>query len=144
MERQRRGEDFSLLVDDLRRREPAGALAAASHRGRHPARRYWVVALLGWCVLAVLAHVTLRSEPLVAADVRSDLIQLLEKSRAAVESGRSRDGRLPVVLPDPACARLVAYTVNGAGDAYVLRAGLAGRTLVWNSLVPDRFEEFHW
>ncbi len=146
MDRQRQGGDFSLLVDDLRRREPVGhpngGGGPVSRRGR--TRRAAGLALVGWCVCALLAHFTLGARAPAAADVRADLIQLLEKSRAAVESGRSRGGELPAVLPDPTCARLVAYAVNGAGDAYELRAGLAGRTLVWSSLVPDRFEEFTW
>ncbi|MCB1954613.1 MAG: hypothetical protein KDG55_03005 [Rhodocyclaceae bacterium] len=146
MDRQEQGEDFSLLVDDLRRREKAGqpdaVPAPVSVQSR--TRRTLLLALGGWGLAALLAQLTLGQRSPAAAEIRSDLIQLLERSRAAVESGRTRDGRLPELLPDPTCARLVTYTVNGGGDAYELRAGFAGMTMTWNSLLPGRFEEYLW
>lgn len=135
-------EDFSLLVDDLRRRGVRAPERPQQDRLGSRLRVGLVVAAL--CVLALLIHFAPTDGVPGLARVRSDLMVLLEKSRMSVENGRSQDGRLPPVLPDPACARLVTYTVNGAGDAYELRAGYSGMTMTWNSLVPERFEEYLW
>lgn len=142
-ERPPAGDEFSLLVDDVRRREAqrrAQVPPEAVARDERHLRLSWL--LLAWSVLAVLVFMAVPAAGPGAAQVRADLLHLLERSRASVESSLLREGHLPGVLPDPALARLVDYAAGPAAGAYELRATLVGQTIVWRSQEPARFEEF--
>jgi len=135
---------FSMLVEDLRDRGTESAKledTVPEIADEIQLRVVWTIA--AWFAALVLIWLALPAGPPPAARVRADLLHVLERSRAAIEQGRGRDGELPVQLPEPSLASVVAYRAHEGSDEYDLRVSLAGQTIVWRSRRPGIFEESH-
>ncbi len=139
-----RDAGFSMLVEDLRNRGTASAKLEDSVpeiADEIQLRVVWTVA--AWFAALMLIWLALPAGPPPAARVRADLLHVLERSRAAIEEGRGRGGELPLQLPEPSLASVVAYRAYEGSDDYDLRVSLAGQTIVWRSRQPGIFEESH-
>ncbi|MCB1914133.1 MAG: hypothetical protein KDG52_00215 [Rhodocyclaceae bacterium] len=138
------GDEFSMLVEDVRERE---ARQQGMDEGRTDAaadghlRLVWAIA--AWCAAAALVWLAMPPQGPGPAQIRTDLLHLLEQSRSAVEQSRLRTGALPPRIPSPVLAGLVRYHRPADGTSYDLEARLGNQRIVWRSRQPDRFEEHH-
>ncbi|MCB1896973.1 MAG: hypothetical protein KDF95_17175 [Rhodocyclaceae bacterium] len=136
------GDEFSMLVDDIRRREARqqhSRVVGPDEAGERHLRLIW--ALAAWCAAAIALWLAIPASGPGPAQIRKDLLHLLEQSRSAVERARLRSGHLPPRIPSPVLAGLVSYRSLDDGADYELEACLGRQTIIWRSLQPDRFEE---
>ena len=136
------GDEFSMLVDDIRRREARQQRTRevrSDEAGERHLRLIW--ALAAWCAAVIALWLAIPPGGPGPAQIRKDLLHLLEQSRSAVERARLRSGQLPPRIPSAVLAGLVSYRSIDGGAEYELEARLGMQTIIWRSLQPDRFEE---
>ncbi|MCB1905985.1 MAG: hypothetical protein KDH15_01330 [Rhodocyclaceae bacterium] len=136
------GDEFSMLVEDLHEweaRQQRAREAQPDEAADGPLRLVWTIA--AWCAAATSLWLAVPQAGPGPAQIRKDLLHLLEQSRSAVERSRLRTGELPTRIPSPALASLVSYHPLGGGGGYELEARLGAQIIIWRSRQPDRFEE---
>lgn len=114
------------------------------HRKRPKAKPPLQVPYLSWLIrvgllvlLLVLWIPLLHSPP--QQQIVDDLQAVLQLARTSVDSWQEKMGELPVTLPDPELARLVAYSPEGA--TYTLRIRNGKTALLWHSADPETYTE---